>query len=186
MAIATGIVGAATGAAKFFEGASQESRAQDAINKFRFSELQNPYRSTRVSTLGADLQAMQASQQGASALDALQASGTRGVLGGLPQLTAQQQNLNQRIGADLDQQQTRLDYAAAQQDVRNQELMRQAESQELAGYGQQLNVGMGMKYGGLTNIANTAGLVGQTKIGERADNWITNLLEIMKGIIKIY
>lgn len=177
MAVATGVIGAVSGAAKFFEGQAQKNRAQRAIDRFRFSELQNPFRDTRVSTLGAEYQMQQASQQGAAALDALQASGTRGVLGGLPQLTAQQQGLNQRITADLDRQQTQLDMAAAQQDARNQELVRQSQQQELAGYGQQLNVGMGMKYGALTNLTNAAGAIGQTKFGEKADSWVEGLFK---------
>ena len=175
MAIATAVTGFASGAAKFFEGQSMQNRAQRAIDNFRFSELQNPYRDTRVSTLGAELQARQAAELSATSIDALRSGGTRAVMGGIPQVIAQQQNLNQRIAANIDQQQANIDMAAAGQDVRNQELIREAEARALQGYGQQLNVGMGMEYGGLSNIANAAGLFGQTQTGQGVDNWVSNL-----------
>lgn len=178
MAIGTAVVGAVSGAAKFFEGQSMQNRAQEAIDKFRFTELQNPYRDVRVSELGANLQREQASQATAGALDVLRQGGTRAVIGGLPQVTAQNQRLSQQIGAGLDQQRVATDRMAAQQDVRNQELIRQAEAQELAGYGQLLNVGMGMKYGGLGNLANVSGLAGQTKLGQQANTFIEGLFGV--------
>lgn len=177
MAIATAVTGLASGASQFFQGQSMKNKAQAAIDKFKFDKLQNPYSSLRVSTLGAEQQLQQASQQGVASLEALQASGTRGVLGGLPQLTQQQQGLNQRITADLDRQQTNINQQAAQQDVRNQELIRQGQSQELAGYGNQLNVGMGMQHGGLNTLVNTAGFVGQTEFGKNADSFIGDLFK---------
>lgn len=177
MAIATAGVGLLGGAAKFFEGQAQQNKAQAAIDKFRFSELQNPYKSQRVSTIGADRQLEQASQQSATALEALRESGVRGVIGGTPQVLSQGQQLTQGITADLDRQQKQLDLAAAQQDVRNQELRRQAETQELAGFGQQMNVGMGMKYGGLSNLANVAGFAAQQDWGKQADSWTAGLFK---------
>ena len=56
MAVATGVIGAGTGLAKFFEGRAMQKRAQNNIDNFKFEDLTNSYKNLRVSTLGSDLQ----------------------------------------------------------------------------------------------------------------------------------
>ena len=175
MAIGSAVVGLSTATASFFEGRRKEEQAAEAMRKFRFEELSNPYRRTAVSTLGTDLQREQATSTTASALDTLQSAGARGVFAGVPQLQAGNQQMNRQIAADLDQRQAQLDMATAGQDVRNQELTRRAQEQELAGYGQLMDVGMGMKYQGLGQLANTFGFAGQQEWGQKADKWVGGL-----------
>lgn len=175
MAIGTAAVGLGTAAMSFFEGQEKQRAAEKAMRKFRFEELSNPYRRTAVSTLGADLQREQATAATAQSLDTLQSAGARGVFAGVPQIQAANQQMNNTIAADLDQRQSQLDLQVAGQDVRNQELTRRAQEQELAGYGQMMNVGMGMKYQGLGQLTNTFGYAGQQEWGQKADKWMGGL-----------
>lgn len=156
-----GLIG---GAAKFFEGRRMQRDAQRAIDAFEWQDLQNPYEGLQVSTLGADLQREEASRLASGQVDALRGAGTRGLVGGLGRVQAQNQLLNRQIAANLDEQQRRLDFATAQQDVVNQNMIEQRLANELAGYGQQMNVGMGMKYGGISDAINSIGM-GNTSIG---------------------
>ena len=162
MAAATAGIGAATGIAKFFEGRSMQKKAEQFIENFEWQDLQNPFRNLQVSTVGADFRAEEAARMAATSVDAIRSGGARTIAGNLGRVQAQNNAVNKEIAANLDEQQKRIDYAAAGQDVRNQELVERRQSNELQGYGQMMNVGMGMKYGGLTNIANAAGVFGQT------------------------
>lgn len=177
MAIATAVTGLATSTASFFEGRAKERRAAEAMRKFRFDELSNPYRKTSVSTLGSDLQKEQASAATAQSLETLEGAGARAVFSGVPQIQAANQNLNKQIGANLDEQRKQLDFAEAGQDVRNQELTRKSQEQELAGYGNLMNVGMGMKYQGLGQLTNTFAYAGQQGWGKKADDWVGGLFK---------
>lgn len=174
MAVATGVVGAGVGLAKFFEGRSMQKRAQGMIDNFQWDDLTNPYKDLQVSTLGSDLQTEQANINTATSTEAMRAGGTRALVGGLGRQQAMNNQMNRQIGADLDQQQKQIDFAAAGQDVRNQAIMEQRQSNELAGYGQMLGAGQQMKFGGMTDILNTAGFAAQTEFGQGIDKGISN------------
>lgn len=160
MATATAItagVGAIGGAVKFFEGRKMQREAQRAIDNFEWQDLQNPYENVQVSTLGSDLQREEAARNTATSVNALRSGGNRALIGGLGRVQAQNNLVNRQIGANLDQQQKQLDYAAAGQDVANQNTIENRQSNELAGYGQAMNVGMGLKYQGIDNMVNAVG-----------------------------
>lgn len=164
--LAGNVAGAVGGIDKFFQGNKMRRTAQKHIDNFRWQTLQNPYDNQSVSTLGADLRKEQADLNTASSIDALRSGGARTMLAGIGRVQAQNNLVSRDIAANLDTQQKALDYAAAQQDVANQQVMENRQANELAGYGQMLNVGMGMKYQGLGDIQSTA-----TSLG----NPITNL-----------
>ena len=172
MAVATGVIGAGVGLAKFFEGRAMQKRAQNSIDNFQWDDLTNPYKDLQVSTLGSDLQTEQANINTASNTAALRAGGTRALVGGLGRQQALNNQLNRQIAADLDKQQTNIDYAAAGQDVNNQKMMEQRQANELAGFGAQLGAGQQLKFGGLANIAGSALAVGQTDFGAAVDKGI--------------
>ena len=172
MAVATGVIGGGVGLAKFFEGRAMQKRAQNNIDNFKWDDLTNSYKNLRVSTLGSDLQTEQANINTASTTQALRAGGTRALVGGLGRQQALNNTLNKEIAAGLDKQQTNIDFAAAGQDVKNQVMMEQRQSDELAGYGAMLGAGQKMKFGGMTDMLNTAGYLGQTESGEGIDKGI--------------
>lgn len=168
MAVATGataLAGMAGGVSKFFEGQQLQRDAQKAINEFRWQDLQNPYENQQVSTLGADLKQEQANLAASQGVSALQQGGTRALVGGLGRVEAQRNLVNREVASDLDQQQKAINMAKAQQDVMNQQMIEKRQGDELQGYGQMMNVGLGMKYGGISDIANAAGAAGTALSG---------------------
>lgn len=177
MAIATAGIGLAGGIGKFFEGRAMQKRAQNLINNFEWQDLENPYENQRVSTLGSDLRTEQANINTASTVDALRSGGSRAIVGGLGRLQAQNNLLNRDIAANLDEQQRKIDFAKSAQDVRNQDMIEQRQSQELSGYGNMLGMGQQMKFGGMTDILNTAGFLGQTDIGKSVDSSIGDIFK---------
>lgn len=172
MATATAAVGVAGGVAKFFEGRSMQRKAQAAIDNFEWQDLTNPYEQQQVSTLGADLRTEQANITTAGNVEALRAGGNRALIGGLGRVQAQNNIVNREIAANLDEQQKQIDYAKSGQDVRNQSIIEQRQNNELAGFGAQLGFGQQAKFGGISDIMNTAGFVSQTEIGKELDTKI--------------
>lgn len=164
MATATAVsagIGAAGGVAKFFEGRKMQRRAQKMIENFEWKELRNPYKDLQVSTMGADLQREEAARMSATNVDALRSGGNRALIGGLGRVQAQNNLVNRQIAADLDQQQKQIDYAAAQDDTMIRAMHEKRQADELQGYGQMMNVGLGMKYQGVGDVMNAAGMIGQ-------------------------
>lgn len=159
-AIITGGLGILQGTSKFFEGRRMQRKAEEALAQFEWQNLENPYESLQVSTLGADLQREEAGRFTSTAVDALQQAGTRGLVGGLGRVQQQNTLMNREIGADLDMQQKRIDEMTAGQDVQNQAMFEQRQREELQGLGKQMDTGIDMKYGGLGNIISSSGLVG--------------------------
>ena len=154
MATATAI-GTAGGAAKFFEGRNMQRDAQKSINEFEWQNLANPYKDMQVSTMGADLQQEEAGRNTATSMDAVRNGGLRAIAGNVAGIQAQNNAVNMQIGANLDQQQQQINQMTAGQYVNNQNMMEQRQSNELAGYGQMMNVGMGLKYQGVDNVYNS-------------------------------
>lgn len=178
MATATAAVGVAGGVAKFFEGRSMQRKAQSLIDNFEWQDLTNPYENQQVSTLGSDLRTEQANITTATNVEALRSGGNRAIVGGLGRVQAQNNTLNRDIASDLDKQQKQIDFAKSGQDVRNQSMIEKRQGDELAGYGQMLGMGQQMKFGGMTDILNTAGYVAQTDMGKSAD---AGIMDLFKG-----
>lgn len=153
----SGAAGIASGAAKFFEGRRMQRKSQEALDRFQWQNLENPYESLQVSTLGADLQREEAARATATNVDALQQAGARGLIGGLGRVQRQNTLMNREIGADLDMQQKRIDEMTAGQDVMNQQMIERRQENELAGIGQQMRVGMDTKYLGIDQGVNALG-----------------------------
>lgn len=173
MAIATAAtagVSTVMGAAKFFQGRKMQKEGERFVENFEWQDLQNPYESLSVSTLGSDLMQEQTNIGSASSVEALRNAGTRGVLGGLGRVEANRNLVNAQTASNLDTQQKEIDRLAASQDVANQNLMEKRQTDELAGYGQMINVGMGMKNQGMADIVNGLGAAGQAMAGLPSPN----------------
>jgi len=153
LGIISGGISAISGAAKFFEGRRMKRKAQEAMSQFEWQELENPYESLQVSTLGADLAREEMSRTTATSVDALREAGTRGLVGGLGRVQRENTLMNREIGADLDMQQRRIDEMRAGQDVMNQNMFEQRQTTELQGLGKMMDTGIDMKYGGFADIA---------------------------------
>lgn len=126
------------------EGKSMQSEAQRAIDNFSYQPLDRT-----PSTLGADLMREENARIGATQIDALRSGGVRGVVGGLPSVMEYNNRLNSGIAANLDMQQ-------AQIDAQNEQMTERRQAEELAGWGQMLNVGRGMQYKAYSDFYATA------------------------------
>lgn len=147
----TGMYG---GTSKFFEGKKMQKRAQKHIDEFEFSELNNVQEDRQVSTRSAELRTEQGDIQSATSTEALRAGGTRALVGGLGRVEANRNIINREVGANLDMQEKQIQGAIAQDNAAIRGMKERRESAELAGYGQMLNTGMGMKYQGITDVYN--------------------------------
>lgn len=158
----SGGLGLVGGAVKYFEGRRMEREAQAAIDRFEWQKLENPYEDLQVSRLGADLQREEAARNTATITDALRSGGVRSIVGGLGRVQQENNLVNNKIAAELDQQQRQIDFSSAGQDVRNQQVIEQRQANELQGYGQMLNTGLGIRYQGLGNMINSGMMLGST------------------------
>jgi len=172
LAIGTG-VGVLGGAVQMISGASQANRARKALDAYTRQNLTNKYEDLQVSTLGAELQKDQLSQSTATGVDVLRSSGDRAIAGGLYKIIGQESLEARRIGAELDQQQKQNDILRAQDEVRLQTMMERREEQDLAGIGQQLNVGQQNVQRGLGTIAQ-AGMTFANAMGNNPSGEIPN------------
>jgi hypothetical protein len=161
MGIASAVVGGIGAITKAVSGASEERKAREALANYRRQELRNVYEGVGVSTLGADLRREEAARLAATSIDALQASGTRGVLGGIGGVQQQSNLVNRQIAADLDEQQKQLDRLRAQDQARIRQIQEQREAEDLQGLGQQLQTGRQDFLSGIGDIAGVTGSIGR-------------------------
>lgn len=149
-------MGAVGGYTKYVEGDRMENDARMKINSFKWQDLNNPYKTLKVSTLGADLQREENTRMNASIEKMLQGAGTRATAASLGTVVAGSNDVNRKIAAGLDEQQKNIDQMAAQDEVRKQQMIEGRQANELAGYGQMMNIGRQEKYGGISDMMNTA------------------------------
>ena len=161
--------------AQIISGETKRVRAKRALEGFQRQELKNITKNLRVSTLGAELQTQEAQRRFATSVDALRSGGVRGVVGGLGQQEAQQQNLQQQISADLDRQQIQIDRLAAEDDIRIRQMIEQRESGQIAGLGAEMAAGSRTVQAGIGGLASAgvagaqiAGLGGFGELGKGA------------------
>jgi hypothetical protein len=148
------LTGVAGGASKFFEGKKMQRRADKFIEDFKFSELNNVQEDRQVSTRGSDLMNEQANLMASTSVDALRSGGTRSIVGGLGRVEANRNQVSRETGANLDMQEKEIQAATAADNANLRAMRENRETNELSGYGQMLNVGMGMKYQGITDVYN--------------------------------
>ena len=154
-AIALGISAAASGV-QAVSGLSRKRKAQKALKNFQRQELQNVTKDMRVSTLGAELQAREQARRFSTSVDALRSGGVRGVVGGLGRQEMVQQMGTQRIAADLDRQQTRIQMMRAQDEARIRSMQEQRESGAVRGLGMEIASGDAQMQQGFMGLAKTA------------------------------
>jgi len=152
MSTATGLYG---GISKFFEGKKMQKRGQKLIDNFEFSDLDNVQEDRQVSTRASDLAVEQGNIMAATSTEAIRSGGARAIAGGLGRVQARQNDIVNQAGANLDMQEKEIQAATARDNAAIRSMRESREANELAGYGQMMNVGMGMKYQGTTDVYNT-------------------------------
>lgn len=160
MAAATTILAGtaiAGGAAKAISGGRQKRAAKKAARNFRRQELKNVHRNRRISTLGADLATEEMQRGTATTVNALQAGGVRGVVGGVGSVQAANNETARRIGVGLDEQQIGIDRDVAQDDASIRGIRENRDNQELNSIQQQVNAGNQQMWSGIGDMASGVG-----------------------------
>lgn len=160
MAIATGTaialgVSAAAGAATAISGAARAKRAKKALQNFKRQELSQT-EGLRVSTLGAELQTEAALQRQATSVDALQAGGVRGLVGGLGRVEAAQGQQQRQISADLDRQQMQIERMQFQEAQSLRQMQESRENFQIGALMSEQQAGQQAVTSGLTQIGSAA------------------------------
>lgn len=137
-------------------GASQKRKAKNALQRYKRQELDapNPYENIPISTVGSDIMAEENQRNSANAVDALRSNGARGVAM-IPQIVAVGNRQNQEIRSYLDDQITKRNYAIAGDKTAIRGMKEERENADLAGLGQQMQVGRQDMWSGFRGLASS-------------------------------
>lgn len=139
------------------KGAKEQRDAEKAMNEYQRQELNNIYENAQVSTLGADLQREEQARLASSQVNALQGAGTRALVGGLGRVETGNQMVNQKIGANLDEQQKAIDQMTAEDQARIRSMQEARENADINALSSQYQSGKQDMNMGLGNIVQGFG-----------------------------
>lgn len=131
---------------KNIEAKKMQRKGQEGIDSFKWMDLENAYSDTTISTAGGELQMENAATNTASMVDAARSAGSRGLVGSLESIQANNNQIAGQVAANWDAQQKGIDFAKAGDKGVLRGMNEVRQSNELAGYGQMMGVGMDMKY----------------------------------------
>ena len=155
-----GALGAVTGAIQTFSEMSNKKKIAREIANMKEVPLTNIADGMQVSTLGSYLQKEQQARLAATQTSALQDGGTRALLGGLGRVSANSQDVNANIAANLDQQQKQIQQIKAQDEESIRNIKEQRKNAKLAALSSQYNAASQNATQGIANIVQGAGIAG--------------------------
>lgn len=155
-ATATAILGGGLSAFQAIDGSNQKRKAKNALQRYKRQDLNasNPYENIQISTVGSDIMTEQSQMNNTNAVDALRNGGTRGIAM-IPQVVANSNRQNQEIRAYLDDQVTKRNYAIAGDKTAIRGMKEERENADLAGLGQQMQVGRQDMWSGFRGLASS-------------------------------
>jgi hypothetical protein len=153
-AIGAGL-GLVTSTMDFFSARKSEKDAEEALKNFRRQELINPYEDIQISRLKSEQQTDANLSSMATSVDALQRTGDRGVLAGLPMLNDATTFLQGKISEDLEQQDVNRSMLIAQGEERIRNVREARELGAIQGLGNQVQVGRQDAASATTNFASS-------------------------------
>ena len=154
-AITSAVIGVGLSAYQAVDGINQKNKAQDAIDNFKPQELRNSFKDIQLDSNKSDRLTRANQVTSASSIDALQRTGTRGVLGGIPQINSQSILLQNLIEEDLSKQRRDRDLLIARGEERIQGIQEKREQDTLLGLGQQLDVANKGIVDGFTGVVSS-------------------------------
>lgn len=153
-AAAIGIVGAGVSTAVSIKKMKDSKKMQEmALKEIRDFEYQD-LNTLQVSTAMEDVMRTESARQYATAVDSLRESGGRAQAAVLPKLAAKQTTLDAKLYAGLDAKQKELDKMKVG-------IQEKRSNDQIAGYGQMLNVANQDKAQGMTDMVNSLGNMGE-------------------------
>ena len=162
-----GALGAITGAVQMISANKDKKRIAREIANQKEATLTNAADGMQVSTMGSDLQKQENARLAATQTSALQDGGTRALLGGLGRVTANNQDANAEIAANLDEQQKRIEDIGAQDNIRIQQTKEQRQNAKLAALSSQYNTAGQNAAQGMSNVISGAAMAGNAVQGMR-------------------
>lgn len=156
-ATVTALAGLGMSGYQAYQGHQNAKKANQAINNYDRQDLDqsNPYENMPISTVGSDIMREESQRNNANAVEALRNGGTRGIAM-IPQVVAANNRQNQETRAYLDDQVTKRNYAIAGDKTAIRGMKEDRENADLAGLGQQLQVGRQDMWSGIRGAASSA------------------------------
>jgi hypothetical protein len=150
-----GVIGSVFSAGQMIQGGNEEKAGEYALDMFERQDLTNTYNDIGISTYGSDLIREENARNSASMIDAARSGGTRGIMGMMGRVQANNNLANAKSVADLDGQDIKRRYSAAQDNVRIQQMQEQRDNMELDGIGQMINNGKQKQAEGQRGLMNS-------------------------------
>lgn len=157
--MAAGIGGAISGFKKIKEGKAMAKAGQEGVDGFEWEDLTNPFDNLQVSTEGSDLRTDQANIASATVTQAARAGGVRSIIGSAGRIQAQNTDVSREVAANLDEQQKAIDAKRAQDETVIRGMTERRQADELAGYGNMIDVGNDLKYQGIGDLVAVGGAI---------------------------
>lgn len=156
-ATVTALAGLGMSGYQAYQGHQNAKKANQAIKNYNRQDLDqsNPYENMSISTVGSDIMREESQRNNANAVEALRNGGTRGIAM-IPQVVAANNRQNQETRAYLDDQVTKRNYAIAGDKTAIRGMKEERENADLAGLGQQLQVGRQDMWSGIRGVASSA------------------------------
>lgn len=135
------------------EGRRMREEGQAGIDNFEWQDIES---AIPIRTEGINMLREENARISAAAMEAIERGGTRG-LAAIGDVIGRGNELNQRIRASLEDQYTRRDYTRLG-------MIEKRQADELAGYGQLMNVGTQMELQSRADLANSIAAMGSTML----------------------
>jgi hypothetical protein len=156
-AITTTAIGVAMAGYQIYQGQQQQEASEEALKNYKRQDLEssNAFKAVPISTVGSDIMREENQRTAANSIDALRNMGTRGA-GMVAGVVAQNNRANQENRAYVDEQISKRDYAIAGDNQNIRAMKENRENADLAGIGQQMQVGQQNMWGGIRGLGTTA------------------------------
>lgn len=156
-AITTAAIGVGMAGFQMYQGAKQQKEAKNALNNYNRQDLDssNPFQDISISTVGSDVMREESQRASANAIEAARNMGSRGAAM-LPAIIAGTNRANMESRAYLDDQIVKRDYAIANDNQNIRSLKEEREIADLAGIGNQMQVGQQNMWSGMRGMGTAA------------------------------
>lgn len=156
-AITTVALSAAAAGYQVYQGQQQKRKAEKALQDYNRQDLDksNPYEAIPISTVGSDIMREENQRTSANSVDAIRNMGVRGA-SLLPGVITADNNATRESRNYIDDQILKKNYAIAGDDVNTRGMKEDRENADLAGIGNQIQVGRQDMWSGYRGLANSA------------------------------
>jgi hypothetical protein len=138
-AITTAAVSIGVSGYMAYDASQKKKKAQNEMNDYERQSLDNAFKNVQISTLGSDLMREENQRTTANLLDASKDTGVRGIMGAIPKIQAQNNDINQEAKVALDNQVIKRDYAIAGDNQELRGIREERDNSNLAAISSQIN-----------------------------------------------